>query len=107
MARDWHGWKINLPRYYAVRWHDSPHYTSVNHVDYVLRLMSLPRPAFYGYLVYELIDTPLTFAQLTGMLPFDQSLCRVSSLRLHALEKAKLRYHLQQLRAANPTRERS
>jgi hypothetical protein len=66
----------------------------------VLDLLSKPRPAFYDYLVYDLIHTELSFKQLTLRLPFDASFTRVSTLRLHTLEYAKLRWHLKALRAA-------
>lgn len=95
----------SLNKFYIVRWYDSKYYTSVNTVDYVLDIFSKERPAFYNFLVYELIETSLTFREITLKLPFDQNLNRVSINNLHELEKAKFRYHLKKLREYlnNPT----
>lgn len=92
---------MNLNRFYIVRWFDSDYVTSVNTVDYVLDLKLSEKPIFYRYLVYELIETTYSFDQLTLMLPFDKHFKRVSSLKLHAAEKAKMKYHFNKLREAN------
>ena len=95
----------SLNKFYIVRWYDSKYYTSVNTVEYVFDIFSKTRPEFYKFLVYELIETSLTFREITLKLPFDASLTRVSVNRLHSLEKAKFRYHLKKLREYldNPT----
>jgi hypothetical protein len=67
-------------RFYIVRWFDSEYVTS---------------------LIYELIETVYSFEQLTLMLPFDRQFKRVSSLKLHAAEKAKMKYHFNKLREAS------
>lgn len=85
-------------KFYGVRWFDSDYYTSVNTVDYVLNLNLTNKPNFYKFLVYELIETDLTFSELTKKLPFDKNFKRVSSLKLHTFEKAKLKYHLNKVR---------
>ena len=87
-----------LNKFYAVRWFDSKYYTSVNHVDYVMKLFDNPTPEFYKFLVYELIETEYSFKELTLKLPFDCNFNRVSVNRLHSAEKAKLKYHLNKLR---------
>jgi len=92
---------MSCNKFYAVRWYDSNYYTSVNTVDYVLNLDLSTLPSFYKYLVYDLIVTDLNFDQLTLMLPFDNNFNRVSSLKLHQLEKAKMKYHFNKLREAN------
>lgn len=92
---------MSYNKFYAVRWFDSNYFTSVNTIDYVLQLQLADKPAFYKYLVYELIETPYTFKQLTLMLPFDRNFKTVSSLKLHAAEKAKMKYHFNKLREAN------
>jgi hypothetical protein len=91
---------MNYNKFYAVRWFDSECFTSVNTVDYVMQLKLADKPMFYKYLVYELIETPHSFKQLTLMLPFDRHFNRVSSLKLHAAEKAKMKYHFNKLREA-------
>ncbi len=88
----------SLNKFYIVRWYDSKYYTSVNTVDYVLDIFSKERPAFYNFLVYELIETSLTFREITLKLPFDKNLNRVSVNKLHSLEKSKFKYHLKKLR---------
>ena len=92
---------MSYNKFYAVRWFDSDYFTSVNTIDYVLRLNLSDKPVFYKYLVYELIDTTYSFKELTLMLPFDRQFKRVSSLRLHAVEKAKMKYHFNKLRESN------
>ena len=92
---------MNYNKFYAVRWFDSECFTSVNTVDYVMQLKLADKPMFYKYLVYELIDTTYSFKELTLMLPFDRQFKRVSSLRLHAVEKAKMKYHFNKLRESN------
>ncbi len=87
-----------MNKFYAVRWYDSKYYTSVNTVEYVFDILSTSRPVFYKFLVYELIETPLSLSELTKKLPFDKSFDRVSVNRLHQMEKAKLKYHLRKLR---------
>ena len=88
-------------RFYIVRWFDSEYVTSVNPVEYVLNLTLSDKPVFYKFLIYELIETVYSFEQLTLMLPFDRQFKRVSSLKLHAAEKAKMKYHFNKLREAN------
>ena len=101
---DSHG-RLQLNKFYAVRWHDSTYYTSVNTVEYVFDMLSKPMPVFYKFLVYELIETQLSMSELTKKLPFDNNFNRVSVNRLHQLETAKLKYHLRKLREYldNPT----
>lgn len=83
---------------YFVRHYDSEIYTSVNSVKYVMELFQKPRPLFYNYLVYELVDTKLSFRDLTLLLPFDKELRKVSSLKLNQFERDILKYHLHKLR---------
>lgn len=87
-----------MNRYYIVRWYNSNYYTSVNDISYVKKLFNTSRPQFYNFLVYELIETNLTFKQLTLLLPFDRNLNKVSRSLLSKLELAKMKYHLKHLR---------
>lgn len=87
-----------MNKFYAVKWYDSEYYTSVNTIEYVFDVLSKPRPVFYTFLVYDLIETPLSINELTRLLPFDKNHNRVSVNRLHNVEKAKLKYHLNKLR---------
>lgn len=88
-------------KFYIVKWFNSDYYTSVNTVDYVLNLDLINKPDFYKFLVYELVETDLSFAELTKRLPFDKKFKRVSSLKLHTFEKAKLKYHLNKVRESS------
>lgn len=90
-----------MNKFYAVRWFDSEYYTSVNHVEYVFDILSTPRPDFYNFLIYELIETDLTFRELTLKLPFDKNLKRISVNKLQPVELAKLKYHIAALRKSN------
>jgi hypothetical protein len=87
-----------LDKFYAVRWYDSEYYTSVNTIEYVFDMLSKSRPIFYTFLVYDLIETPLSIKELNTRLPFDKNYNRVSVNKLHCVEKAKLKYHLRKLR---------
>lgn len=88
-------------KFYGIRWVNCQYYTSVNTIDYVLNLKLIDQPNFYKFLIYELIETNLNFAQLTKRLPFDKNFKRVSSLKLYNFEKAKLKYHLNKIRESN------
>lgn len=92
---------MSYNQFYGVRWFDSNYFTSVNTVEYVMQLKLIDKPIFYRYLVYELIETTYSFKQLTLMLPFDTQFRRVSSLKLHSAEKAKMKYHFSKIREAN------
>ena len=87
-----------MNKFYAVKWYDSKYYTSVNTVEYVFDILSKSNPVFYKFLVYDLIETPLSIKELTLRLPFDENFKRISVNRLHCAEKAKLKYHLHKLR---------
>lgn len=89
-----------MTKYYRVRWFDSPYYNSVNTVDYVMKIMKSPRPLFYQYLVYELIESDLSFRDLTLLAPFDKDFRKVSRLKLNYYEKALMKYHYAKLREA-------
>jgi hypothetical protein len=95
------GLVMKLNKFYGVRWFNSKYYTSVNTIDYVLNLKLVNQPDFYKFLIYELIETHFNFAELTRKLPFDKNFKRISSLKLHSLERAKLKYHLNKIRESN------